>query len=152
MSFLLALLLGSENLLLIKDPTIFMYGCFNSIWDSRFCYLWPIYLGALHNRKYPFNLNKGVLVGSSALALFILVSGANIQLTTPFIYALVLVLSTGGTRFVVRRLFLNPNEIVKKPTIIYGAGEAGRELQNTLLYNHEIKPVALSTMIQKFRG
>ena len=87
-------------------------------------------------------ITKSVLIASCIFAFFIFFAGINIPFTIPFIYALVTLLSTGGIRFLIRRLFLNTFQKIKKPAIIYGAGEAGRELQSLLLYNHEIQPVA----------
>ena len=143
-SFSLALLLGRESLHLIADPMIFM-GMVISIVSGMTAFasfgLYQTLVRSI-NGNILLVIIKGVSVGSSAFVLFIVLTGVSISPTVPFIYALVLFLSTGGVRFVVRRLFRSPTEIVKKPTVIYGAGEAGRELQNTLLYNHEIQPVA----------
>lgn len=89
-----------------------------------------------------FIIIKCVLIGPSVLALFIVMTDVNIPLTIPFIYALLLYLSIVGTRFAVRQLLQNSHKAIKKPVLIYGAGKAGRELQNTLFHNNELRPVA----------
>lgn len=87
-------------------------------------------------------ITKGVVVSASTFALFIIIADLNIQLTFAVIYALLLFLSTGSIRFIFRRLLLNSYQIDKKKAAIYGAGKAGRELQNLLFHNHEIQPFA----------
>ncbi|WP_435230947.1 polysaccharide biosynthesis protein [Pseudopelagicola sp. nBUS_20] len=87
-------------------------------------------------------ITKGVLIGSFVLAFSFVMTGVDVPLTVPVNYALLFFLSIGGIRFLIRRLFQNPHQTVKQPAVIYGAGEAGRELQNLLFHNHEIQPVA----------
>ena len=53
-----------------------------------------------------------------------------------------LFLATGGIRFVIRQIFRRQDQNLKRSAVIYGAGKAGRELQNMLLYNNEIQPIA----------
>ncbi|MBQ1203151.1 MAG: polysaccharide biosynthesis protein, partial [Loktanella sp.] len=52
-------------------------------------------------------------------------------------------LGIGATRFVVKNLFRAPYGNSRKPVIIYGAGESGRQLVNALNHGREYRPVAL---------
>ena len=139
-----ALLLGSASLHLIADPVVFL-GMLISIASgvvsfASFGLYWSLVRFVTGNIF--IIITKGVLIGSSVLASSIFMTDVNVPLTIPFIYALLLFLSVGGIRFAARWLFRNPNQTVTKPALIYGAGEAGRELQNLLFYNHQIQPVA----------
>ena len=143
-SFSLALLLGGEGLHLIADPVVFM-GIVIAIMSGVVAFSsFGLYKSLVRfiTGDIFIIITKGVLIGSSVLALFIVVTDVNIPLTVSLIYALILFLATGGIRFLIRRLFRTPDQIFKKLAVIYGAGKAGRELQNTLSYNHEIQPVA----------
>lgn len=59
------------------------------------------------------------------------------------IYFLLAFLEIGGWRFVARFLFRRSNGIKRRPIIVYGAGEAGRQILSLLFYNGEYVPVAL---------
>lgn len=140
----IALFLGGESLKLILNPPFFLV-IIVSITSSIITYAsFGLYRSLIRfiTSNILIIIIKGVLVGSSIIILHIIITDVDIRLTVPIIYALVLFLSTGGIRFIVRLLFQNPNQKVKKPAVIYGAGKAGRELHNILLYNHEIQPVA----------
>lgn len=68
---------------------------------------------------------------------------APIPRSVPSIYAVLLILSAGGVRFWMRTVFRRPSVANREPIIIYGAGEAGRQLQNALQLGHDYLPVAL---------
>ena len=142
--FLAAFLLGGTSLQLIADPVIFL-GMIISIVSGMVAFAgFGLYWSLVRfiTGNIFIIITKSVLIGSSVLASFIVMTDINVPLTIPFVYALLLFLSIGGTRFAVRRLFRNSYQKVKKPALIYGAGEAGRELNNLLFYNHQIQPVA----------
>lgn len=142
--FILALWVGNESLLVITDPIVFL-GMIISITSGIIAFnSFGLYKSLVRfvNNNILIIIFKGVLIGSSVLFLYVFITRINIQFTVPFIYGLILFLLIGGTRFVMRRLFHNTNQKTKKTAVIYGAGEAGRELLNALSYNYEIQPVA----------
>ena len=142
--FSVAFLLGGASLQLISDPVIFL-GMITSIVSGMVAFAsYGLYRSLVRfiTGNIFIIITKSVLIGSSVLASFMVMTDVNVPLTIPFIYALLLFLSIGGTRFAVRRLFRNSYQKVKKLALIYGAGDAGRELYNLLLYNHQIQPVA----------
>ena len=142
--FSLALVLGSTSLQLIADPVIFL--CM----ITSIAFVIIAFTGfGLYRSLVRFItgeifmiITKSVLIGSSVLASLIVMTDVNVPLTVPFIYALLLLLSTSGIRFAVRQIFRNAHKTIKKQTLIFGAGDAGRELQNLLFYNDQMQPVA----------
>ncbi len=142
--FPIALLLGSEEIRLLTDPVIFF--CMTiSIASGTIAFAsFGLYQSLIRfiTGNIFIVIANGVLVQSGVLAIFLVLAGTEVRLSIPFIYALLLFLAIGGIRFMLRRLFRNPYQTGKKAAVIYGAGEAGRELQNMLFYNHEIVPVA----------
>jgi FlaA1/EpsC-like NDP-sugar epimerase len=92
--------------------------------------------------KIFFAIAKGALVGSIALYIFGLGFGAGLPRSVPIIFGLFVVLLAGGLRFLVRTLFRNPAQDAKLPVIIYGAGDSGRQLLNSLFHGRDYGPVA----------
>ena len=86
----------------------------------------------------------GIGVGASVLTLIVMMqlTSAPIPRSVPGIFGILLFLSTGGLRFVVRNLLRQPVKSNRLPVVIYGAGEAGRQLQNALFHGREYAPVA----------
>lgn len=84
----------------------------------------------------------GVLVSCACLVFMATLTSAPIPRSVPGIYALLLVLSLGGVRFLIRGLLRRPVVAGKTPVAIYGAGDAGRQLQNALFHGREYVPVA----------
>lgn len=87
-----------------------------------------------------------VLVGVFASGVILLAVAqalsAPVPSTVPVIYALLLFLGGGGLRFLARNLFLRPVQQNRTPVIIYGAGDAGRQVANALYHGNEYMPVA----------
>lgn len=86
----------------------------------------------------------GLGVGASVLTLIVMMQlmSAPIPRSVPGIFGVLLFLSTGGLRFLVRNLLRQPVKSNRIPVAIYGAGEAGRQLQNALFHGREYEPVA----------
>lgn len=88
-------------------------------------------------------------VGQGALATAIALWSASLALdvdvprAVPVMFALFIFLMVGGLRFFARTIFRNPNQVHKGPVIIYGAGESGLQLLNSLFHGREYAPVAL---------
>ena len=84
----------------------------------------------------------GVLISILALFATMQVFSAPIPHAVPFIYGILLVFATGGARFAARALLRKHRGVRRQPIAIYGAGEAGRQLQNALYHGREYLPVA----------
>lgn len=84
----------------------------------------------------------GVLVSTLALFASAWAISAPIPRSVPGIYALLLFLTSGGMRFLMRGLLRKPMLSNRKPIVIYGAGDTGRQLQNALYHGQEFSPVA----------
>ncbi|MFG6584635.1 polysaccharide biosynthesis protein [Sulfitobacter sp. 1A12779] len=88
-------------------------------------------------------IGKGA--GIAAVALY----GASIGFdafmprSVPFIFSVFVFLSIGGLRLFTRNVFRNPKRLRKQPVIIYGAGDAGLQLVNSLSQGQEYAPVGL---------
>lgn len=88
-------------------------------------------------------VGKGAVIAAIALYFGGLVANAGIPRSVPFIFAVFVFLSVGGLRFLARTLFRTPSHTHRRPVIIYGAGEAGLQLVNTLFHGRDYAPVAL---------
>lgn len=96
-------------------------------------------------------LTGSVLISISVAALIMAitlhVSGiifdARIPRSVPVIFGIFSFLAVGGVRFAARGFFRNPNQVIKRPVIIYGAGESGRQVLNALFHGREYAPAAL---------
>jgi FlaA1/EpsC-like NDP-sugar epimerase len=85
---------------------------------------------------------KGAII--SAFTLYVLTNISAIKISNLVIitYALFLFLMIGSVRFGISKIFRNSNQIKKRSVIIYGAGEAGLELLNSLNHGRDYLPVA----------
>ncbi len=84
----------------------------------------------------------GVFVSALALLITANLFSAAIPLSVPGIYAALLFISASGLRFLFRHLFGNRISRNRVPVVVYGAGEAGRQLANALHESSEYLPVA----------
>ena len=84
----------------------------------------------------------GVAIFAIALFTSNAILDAGVPRSVPLISGLLIFLGIGGLRFVVRQIFRAPMQVAKKPVIIYGAGEAGRELLNSLFHGRDYAPIA----------
>ncbi|MAF05943.1 nucleoside-diphosphate sugar epimerase/dehydratase, partial [Herbaspirillum sp.] len=85
---------------------------------------------------------KGVVAFAVSLLFLNAVLISGIPRSVPIISGLLLFLAIGGSRFVVRHLFRRPIQVTKKPVVIYGAGEPGLELLNSLFHGRDYTPIA----------
>lgn len=88
---------------------------------------------------------KGIAQGALAFTVVLLISNslftAGIPRSVPLISAMLLFLIIGGLRFGVRHIFRKPMRVTKEPVVIYGAGEAGLELLNSLYHGRDYAPI-----------
>lgn len=97
-------------------------------------------------------ISKGALIAAIALYLAGLGFGAGIPRSVPIIFAVLVMFSVGGLRFAVRTFFRNPAQLHKRPVIIYGAGDSGLQLLNSLFHGREYAPVALVDDDKRLQG
>lgn len=85
-----------------------------------------------------------VLLGSAVSAGVMFVTSQFFALGVPRsvsgIYFSLLVLTTGGTRLVMRAIYLASKDVGRTPVAIYGAGEAGRLLMRSLQDSRNYRP------------
>lgn len=93
--------------------------------------------------KILLSVGQGALVSAVGLYAAGLVFDAGLPRSVPIIFAVFIFLSVGGLRFVARRFFRNPHLLHRHPVIIYGAGESGLQLLNSLYHGRDYAPVAL---------
>jgi UDP-N-acetylglucosamine 4,6-dehydratase len=87
----------------------------------------------------------GVSCSSSFLLLVVFIFRIEaLPRSVPFIYALLLFVLVGGSRWAVRSLYqhLRFKQNAKEPVIIYGAGEAGVQLAKSLIAGEDFFPCA----------
>jgi FlaA1/EpsC-like NDP-sugar epimerase len=88
-------------------------------------------------------VGKGALIAAVVLYAAGITLDSSLPRSVPIIFAMFVFLSVGGLRFVIRKVFRNPNQLNKRAVIIYGAGEAGLQLLNSLFHGRDYAPVAL---------
>lgn len=93
--------------------------------------------------KILFIVGQGAVVAAVSLYVSGIVFNANLPRSVPIIFSLLVFLSIGSLRFFVRSLFRNPNQLQKRPVIIFGAGDAGLQLLNSLFHGRDYAPIAL---------
>lgn len=89
---------------------------------------------------------RTILIGVFASAVILFISAqvlsAPVPRSVPGIYALLLFVTAGGLRFLMQGLFRRNRPRNRKPVIVYGAGEAGRQLATALAHDAEFAPLA----------
>ncbi|MBQ4860882.1 polysaccharide biosynthesis protein [Pseudoalteromonas sp. MMG013] len=75
----------------------------------------------------------GTLISTIVMVFSAFFMQINIPRTMPVIYAILLVMSIGGSRIMVRAMIGRLVSVGKTPVVIYGAGDAGRQLAIALV-------------------
>lgn len=88
-------------------------------------------------------VGKGAVAASIALYAAGMALDAGLPRSVPIIFGILMLLSVGSIRFAVRKLLRNPGELRKRPAIIYGAGDSGLQLLNSLYHGKDYAPIAL---------
>lgn len=94
----------------------------------------------------------GVLI--SAVAMFALSQGLNLRVprSVPGIYLALLLIVVGGTRFVMRGIYLSTQAATREPVLIYGAGETGRQVLQALEQSRNYRPALFVDDNRKLSG
>jgi len=81
-------------------------------------------------------------VAISAVTLFIVSQALDLGVprSVPAIYFTLLLIMVGGTRFIMRSIHLSARDEGRAPVLIYGAGEAGRQLLQALDQSRNYRP------------
>jgi FlaA1/EpsC-like NDP-sugar epimerase len=86
-------------------------------------------------------ITLGAVVSSVTLLLSSHMMDAPVPRSVPGIYALLLIMTAGGLRFLLQGIFRKQIIGTRKPVAIYGAGESGRQLQSALRNMQDYVPV-----------
>ena len=92
--------------------------------------------------KALFSVVLGVLASTLMLVLFDAAFETSANLTVVVIYSLSAFIFIAASRFGVRSVFRQLQARPKSNVIIYGAGEAGRQLAHALMHGNDYHPVA----------
>lgn len=85
---------------------------------------------------------KGATISAFSLYVLLTIFSIKIPNLVVIIYALFLFSMIGSVRFGISKIFRKSNQIKRQSVIIYGAGEAGIELLNSLTHGRDYLPVA----------
>lgn len=66
----------------------------------------------------------------------------NFLMSTTIIFALISIVTLASIRFLTREIFRKTEKSAREPVIIFGAGSAGLQLQNSLYHGDQYAPVA----------
>lgn len=99
----------------------------------RLVHLYRTVVRHLGNR-FALSLFLGVSLSTLLMGLMLSLSGASPSLSysTLGIYWALAVVGVGGSRILVRTWFRSASQGVRRPVVIYGAGDAGAQLQNAI--------------------
>ncbi|MEZ5752423.1 MAG: nucleoside-diphosphate sugar epimerase/dehydratase [Paracoccaceae bacterium] len=103
-----------------------------------------LYRAALRyiNSQVATSMAIGVFASSVIMLSVVIYSGAPVPRSVPIIYGALLFIAMGASRFVYRAVIRFEGSRAKEPVIVYGAGEAGRQLAQALLQGPDYSPVA----------
>jgi len=154
LSFAAAILIWLESLALLAKPQVW-YALVATIAITLIAFR----LLGLYRTMVRYLTGKILLavgVGASISAIVLAIAGsvfqAGLPRSVPIIFGIFVFLWVGGARFVARRLFRKSAQVIKRPVIIYGAGESGLQLLNALFHGREYNPVALVDDNPKFHN
>ncbi|MEN8838863.1 MAG: polysaccharide biosynthesis protein, partial [Celeribacter marinus] len=134
LSFVFAMLLRLESIAFLSRPEIWMAMAISvatALIAFRFFGLYRAMLRYITGRIL-IAIGKGAIVSAIVLYGAGILIGASLPRSVPIIFIMFVFLSVGGLRFITRTFFRNPNQSRKRPVIIYGAGDSGLQLLNSL--------------------
>ena len=145
MSFFAAMALRLENLAFLGNSEIWLEAFIAASAAVVGLYFAGIYRVVVRfiTGKILFAVAKGVILAGLVIYLSGLAIGASIPRSVPLIFVVFSFLSVGGVRFFARTIFRSPVHPNKRPVIIYGAGEGGLQLVNSLFHGRHYIPIAL---------
>jgi FlaA1/EpsC-like NDP-sugar epimerase len=143
-SFVCAMWLRLETLDFLLDPRVWL--AFAPTLPAAIWAFWRIGLYRAVMRYITGQAVTAIMLGVLVAAVVLFISAhvlsAPIPRSVPGIFAVLLICAVGGMRFVMRGLLRRTVGSGRHPVIIYGAGEAGRQLQHALKLGRDYAPVA----------
>lgn len=145
LSLLTAVFFRFDSFSFASDPYIWMvFFCsilvaILALWQMRFYYVLVRFI----NGRIIITIAKAIGLAAVFLYFAGLLLDLSIPATVVINFSLLAFLGICLTRFAARSWLRVPHKFNKEPVIIYGAGEAGRQLQNALFYSSEYVPVAM---------
>ena len=79
----------------------------------------------------------GIGIATFTLVMIGFFTGYTLPRTVPLLFAMLLLIFIGGSRFLVRALVANTGRKSREKVVIYGAGSAGRQLAHALFHGNE---------------
>ncbi len=145
LSFVAAILLRLESLALLAKPQVW-YALVPAIAITLIAFrLLGLYSTMIRflNSRILLTIGIGASFSTVAIAIAGLVFQADLPRSVPIIFGIFVFLWVGGARFAAQKIFRNSVRMIKRPVIVYGAGESGLQLLNALFHGREYTPVAL---------
>lgn len=145
LSFVGAMIFRLESIEFIEIRAVWISFLITNVFAIISLYALGLYITLVRfvTGKVLITIGKSALIAASTLYFVGIISGAGIPRTVPFIFGIFMLLSVGGMRFIARTFFRHPVRLIKQPLIIYGAGDSGMQLLNSLFHGREYAPVAL---------
>ena len=145
LSFVAAMLFKHENLSFAEQPTTWGAFFVSALTSISILWYFEIYLAMVRfvTGKILISVAKTALLSATSLYIADFFFNANISRFVPPLFAVFVFFSLGGIRFAARTYFRRERQLLKKPVIVYGAGEAGIQLVNALFHGAEFTPIAL---------
>ena len=91
--------------------------------------------------KFLKNVFLGVFFSGIYMALNSYIFDFFLPRSIPIMYFSILLILTGGSRLLLKEIHFSTNNYIRKSIIIYGAGNKGRQILNSLIYNPQYKPL-----------
>lgn len=141
--FILAMYLRLENFDFLNNKTVWMAFAISLPFTIATFFYLGFYRAVI--RYITSRAARAILSGTAVSAVSLYVISQSLRLdvprSVPFIYALLVMVSVGGLRFIARSIFRWEKTRLKSPVLIYGAGSAGRQLRMSLQFGSEYDPV-----------
>ncbi|ASP29966.1 nucleoside-diphosphate sugar epimerase [Qipengyuania flava] len=152
--FLAAFLIRLESLSFLRNLEIWLPLAISSAFT-----IFALWRGGLYRTLVRFVTGKvlqevaiGVLIFAISLYVTNNILSAGIPRSVPIISGILLFLAVTGLRFAVRYSFRLSTQTPKKPVVIYGAGNSGLELLNSLTHGRDYAPIAFVDDDNQFHG
>ncbi|MEE1877660.1 polysaccharide biosynthesis protein [Altererythrobacter litoralis] len=97
-------------------------------------------------------IGRGVAVLALSMLALNAFFDAGIPRSVAIMTSALALLAIGGMRFFVRQIFRGPLQLSKRPVAIYGAGDAGLELLNSLFHGRDYAPIAFIDDDRRLQG
>lgn len=152
--FFFAMLLRLDNVDFVSKPKIWLVFAASlavTLATFGFCGLYQALVRFLTDKIISAIALGGVVFAISILVLNT-VADTQIPRSVPVMVTTLGILAIGAMRFLVRQLFRRPSQLSKRPVAIYGAGETGLQLLNSLFHGRDYAPIAFIDDDRRLHG